>query len=67
MSIFKRYLDKLIRPSLKKNRESHEITTITAKEKQSIVIKECLKPIFKQNGFLTDGQTWWKERGDFYP
>lgn len=66
MSIFKKYISALIKFPLKKDEETHEITAITAKEKQSTVIKEYLKPIFKQNGYLTNGQTWWKERADFF-
>jgi hypothetical protein len=37
-----------------------------AKEKQSIFIKTYLKSTLKQHKYLTSGQTWWKDHGDFY-
>jgi hypothetical protein len=37
-----------------------------AKENQSIFIKTYLKPALKQHGYLTGGQTWWRDQGDFY-
>lgn len=42
------------------------MNTITAKEKQSVFIKSYLKPTFKQAGYLTNGQTWWRDQGDFF-
>ena len=42
------------------------MSIITAKEKQSIFIKSYLKPILKQHGYLTSGQTWWRDHGEFY-
>ena len=39
---------------------------MTAKEKQSEFIKSYLKPTLKQNGYQTSGQTWWKDKGDFF-
>ena len=39
---------------------------MTAKEKQTEFIKTYLKPTLKQNGYQTSGQTWWKDKGDFF-
>lgn len=39
---------------------------MTAKEKQATFIKEYLKPTLKNWGYLTNSQTWWKDRGDFF-
>jgi len=39
---------------------------MTAKEKQSIVIKTYLKPTLKLHKYLTNGQTWWRDQGDFF-
>jgi len=39
---------------------------MTAKEKQIEFIKSYLKPTLKQNGYQTSGQTWWKDKGDFF-
>ena len=39
---------------------------MTAKEKQNIFIKTYLKPKLKEWGFQTSGQTWWKDKGDFF-
>jgi hypothetical protein len=39
---------------------------MTAKEKQIKFIKLYLKPILKQNGYQTAGQTWWKDKGEFF-
>ncbi len=39
---------------------------MTAKEKQTVFIKTFLKPTLKQNGYMTSGQTWWKDKGDFF-
>lgn len=39
---------------------------MTAKEKQNEFIKSYLKPTLKQNGYQTAGQTWWKDKGDFF-
>ena len=39
---------------------------MTAKEKQTEFIKTYLKPTLKQNGYKTSGQTWWKDKGDFF-
>lgn len=36
------------------------------KEKKNKVIKGCLKPMLKDEGFKTSGKTWWKEKGDFH-
>ncbi|HTE01826.1 MAG TPA: DUF4304 domain-containing protein [Mucilaginibacter sp.] len=42
------------------------MNSITAKEKQSMLIKTYLKPVFKQYGYLTKNQTWWRDQGDFF-
>jgi len=39
---------------------------MTAKEKQAEFIKNYLKPILKDHGYLVSGQTWWKDKGDFF-
>ncbi len=39
---------------------------MTAKELQTAFIKSYLKPTLKQRGYLTSGQTWWKDKGDFF-
>ncbi len=39
---------------------------MTAKEKQKEFIKTYLKPTLKLNGYKTSGQTWWKDKGDFF-
>ena len=39
---------------------------ITAKDKQVEFIKAYLKPTLKDNGYKTSGQTWWKDKGDFF-
>lgn len=39
---------------------------MTAKEKQTEFIKVYLKPTLKQFGYQTSGQTWWKDKGDFF-
>lgn len=39
---------------------------MNAKEKQTAFIKTYLKPALKQYGYLTSGNTWWKDRDDFY-
>jgi len=39
---------------------------MTAKEIQLKIVKEYLKPRFKSLGYLTRGQNWWKDKGDFY-
>jgi hypothetical protein len=39
---------------------------MTAKEKQTEFIKTHLKPILKAQGYQTSGQTWWKDKGDFF-
>jgi len=39
---------------------------MTAKEKQIEFIKVYLKPKLKEEGFSTSGQTWWKNKGDFF-
>jgi len=39
---------------------------MTAKEKQTEFIKSYLKPTLKQFGYQTSGQTWWKDKGDFF-
>ena len=39
---------------------------MTAKEKQTEFIKSYLKPTLRQNGYQTSGQTWWKDKGDFF-
>ena len=39
---------------------------MTAKEKQTEFIKTYLKPTLKQYGYQTSGQTWWKDKGDFF-
>lgn len=38
----------------------------TAKEIQSAFIKTYLKPILKETGYSTSGQTWWKNNGAFF-
>jgi hypothetical protein len=39
---------------------------MTAKEKQTYFIKTYLKPALKTFGYQTIGQTWWKDKGDFF-
>lgn len=39
---------------------------MTAKEKQTQFIKTYLKPTLKNIGYQTSGQTWWKDKGDFF-
>ncbi|MDQ6482139.1 DUF4304 domain-containing protein [Dyadobacter sp. LHD-138] len=39
---------------------------MTAKEKQTQFIKNYLKPTLKKSGYMTSGQTWWKDKGDFF-
>jgi hypothetical protein len=39
---------------------------MTAKEKQTEIIKTYLKPTLKQFGYQTSGQTWWKDKGVFF-
>ena len=39
---------------------------MTAKEKQKKFIKTYLKPKLKEWGYKTSGQTWWKDKGDFF-
>ena len=39
---------------------------MTAKEKQTDFIKTYLKPTLKNIGYQTSGQTWWKDKGDFF-
>jgi hypothetical protein len=39
---------------------------MTAKEKQTEFIKTYLKPTLKNFGYQTSGQTWWKDKGDFF-
>lgn len=39
---------------------------MTAKEKQTQFIKNYLKPTLKKFGYMTSGQTWWKDKGDFF-
>jgi hypothetical protein len=39
---------------------------MTAKEKQTDFINTCLKPTLKNVGYQTSGQTWWKDKGDFF-
>ena len=39
---------------------------MTAKEKQSEFIKEYLKPLLKKHDYCIQGQTWWKDKGDFF-
>ena len=39
---------------------------MNAKEKQTQFIKNYLKPTLKKSGYLTSGQTWWKDKGDFF-
>jgi len=39
---------------------------MTAKEQQENIIKTYLKPILKENGFKTNGNNWWKDKGNFY-
>lgn len=39
---------------------------MTAKEKQSEIIKTYLKPHLKSVGYKTNRQTWWKDKGDFF-
>lgn len=39
---------------------------MNAKEKQTEFIKGYLKPKLKDEGFGTSGQTWWKNKGDFF-
>lgn len=39
---------------------------MTAKDKQKEFIKTFLKPKLKEWGYQTSGQTWWKDKGDFF-
>lgn len=39
---------------------------MTAKEKQTYFVKTYLKPTLKTFGYQTSGQTWWKNKGDFF-
>jgi hypothetical protein len=39
---------------------------MTAKEIQAEFIKTYLKLNFKKLGYQTSGQTWWKDKGDFF-
>jgi hypothetical protein len=39
---------------------------MTAKEKQIQFITTYLKPTLKTIGYRTSGQTWWKDKGDFF-
>ena len=39
---------------------------MTAKEIQTQVIKDHLKPLMKKSGYQTSALTWWKDKGDFY-
>jgi hypothetical protein len=39
---------------------------MTAKEIQTEFIKSYLKPTLKQFGYQSSGQTWWKNKGDFF-
>ena len=39
---------------------------MTAKEKQTDFINTYLKPTLKNVGYQTSGQTWWKDKGDFF-
>ncbi len=39
---------------------------MTAKEKQSELIKTYLKPTLKNFGYKTSRQTWWKDKNDFF-
>ncbi|WP_439879776.1 DUF4304 domain-containing protein [Pontibacter sp. MBLB2868] len=39
---------------------------MTAKEKQKEFIKTYLKPTLKEWGYQTSGQTWWKDKGEFF-
>jgi hypothetical protein len=39
---------------------------MTAKEKQAQFVKTYLKPTLKYFGYQTSGQTWWKDKGEFF-
>jgi len=39
---------------------------MTAKEIQAEFIKTYLKPTLKNFGYQTSGQTWWKDKGNFF-
>jgi hypothetical protein len=39
---------------------------MTAKDKQIQFTKTYLKPVLKNYGYQTSGQTWWKDKGDFF-
>ena len=39
---------------------------MTGKEKQKELIKNYLKPTLKDYGYKTSGQTWWKDKGEFF-
>jgi len=43
-----------------------EQSNLNAKELQLKFVKENLKPLLKQQGFLTKGQTWWRDQGEFF-
>jgi hypothetical protein len=38
----------------------------TAKDIQTDFIKTYLKPTLKEHGYKISGQTWWKNKGDFF-
>ena len=42
------------------------IKSMTAKEIQLAFIKTYLKPVLKNNGYSTNAQTWWRDRGEFF-
>jgi hypothetical protein len=63
MSLFKKiFRSTKVQPSV----ETVTSTIITAKEKQAYLVKSYLKVTLKNHGYLTNAQTWWKDKGDFY-
>ncbi len=65
MNLFNNFFD-IFRKAYFTKEIAHNNDVITAKEKQSIVIKTCLKTTLKQHGYLTNSQTWWRDQGDFF-
>ena len=60
------FLSSLFRSKLSANQVKHNSTEITAKEKQSIFIKESLKGLLKAEGYNTAANKWWKLNGQFF-
>lgn len=39
---------------------------MTSKDKQTAFINSHLKPLLKHYGYKTSGQTWWRDKGEFF-